>query len=155
MLSKKLATRGQQVVFYCLLLLFCSTQSLFAAVEPGVSSTSALALQVSLGLAVVLVLMFALAWLAKRMRLVPGSLGNQGAIRTLSVVSLGSREKLLLIQVGEEQLLLGVTSQQINCLHQLKKPIDTSAASTKPAFAQFMQHWSAKNKTAATKAEEK
>ncbi len=140
---------------YCLLFLSLVSQPLWAAVEPGISTTSELAIQVFIGLIAVLSLMFALAWLARRMRLVPGSLGGKEAIRTLAVLSLGNREKLLLIQVGEEQLLLGVTNQQITCLHELKTPIDLKATTSKPAFAQFMQHWSAKNQLTANKTEEK
>ena len=103
----------------------------------------------------VLSLMFALAWLAKRMRLTPGAIGSPGVIRTLAVLSLGNREKLLLVQVGEEQLLLGVTNQKITFLHELKTPIDLAAADTKPAFGQFMQHWLVKNKSTATNLKEK
>ncbi len=155
MLNKVLEFFKQQAVFYCLLFLLLISQPLRAAVEPGISTTSELAIQVFLGLMLVLSLMFALAWLAKRMRLVPGTVGGQNAIRTLAVVSLGSREKLLLVQVGEEQLLLGVTNQQITCLHELKTPIDLNVAKSKPAFAQFMQQWSVKNQLTATQTEEK
>lgn len=152
--NKVCAFLKQQAAVYCLLFLSLISQPLWAAVEPGVSTTGQLAIQVFIGLMVVLSLMFALAWLARRMRLVPGSLGSQEAIRTLAVLSLSNREKLLLVQVGDEQLLLGVTSQQITRLHELKTPIDLKATTSKPAFAQFMQHWSAKNKLTANKAEE-
>lgn len=155
MLSKKLAFLKQQTVIYCLLFLLFFTPPIFAAVEPGISSTGALATQVFLGLILVLALMFILAWLAKRMRLVPGSMGNNGAIRTLAVVSLGQREKLLLVQVGEEQLLLGVTNQQITCLHELKKPLEVNAKNSQPAFAQFMKHWTTKNQPELTNPKEK
>ncbi|NLW05739.1 MAG: flagellar biosynthetic protein FliO [Pseudomonadaceae bacterium] len=155
MLSKVLVFFKQQAVIYCLLFLLLVNQPLWAAVEPGISTTSELAIQVFLGLMLVLSLMFALAWLAKRMRLVPGNVGGQNTIRTLAVLPLSNREKLLLVQVGEEQLLLGVTNQQITCLHELKKPIDFNVTKPKPAFAQFMQQWSAKNQLTATKTEEK
>jgi len=154
MLGKKLAYLGQQTKSICLLLFLLVTEPLLAAVEPGVASTGALATQVFLGLLLVLALMFALAWLAKRMRLVPGAIGSTGVIRTLAVLSLGNREKILLVQVGEEQLLLGVTSQQITLLHELKTPIDPNKSATKPAFNQFMQHWLVKNKSAATSPKE-
>ena len=154
MLGKKLAYLGQQTKSICLLLFLLVTEPLLAAVEPGVASTGALATQVFLGLLLVLALMFALAWLAKRMRLVPGAIGSTGVIRTLAVLSLGNREKILLVQVGEEQLLLGVTSQQITLLHELKTPIDPNKSATKPAFNQFMQHWLVKNKSAATSSKE-
>jgi len=154
MLGKKLAYLGQQTKNICLLLFLLVTEPLLAAAEPSVASTGALATRVFLGLVLVLALMFALAWLAKRMRLAPGAIGSAGVIRTLAVSSLGNREKLLLVQVGEEQLLLGVTSQQITLLHELKTPIDLEKSATKPAFSQFMQHWLVKNKAAATNPKE-
>lgn len=153
MLIKKLRLFKQQLVLGYLLLLSSIMQPLFAAAEPGVANTGALAMQVFLGLLVVLALMFALAWLAKRLRLAPGAIGSPGTIQTLAVLPLGSRERLLLVQVGDEQLLLGVTSQKITCLHEMKTPIAPSAANTKPAFTQFMQHWSTKNQLKATKTE--
>lgn len=143
----------QQSGVYCLLFLLLVHQPLSAATEPNAFTTSELAIQVAMGLVVVLALMFALAWLAKRMRLVPGALGNKEVISTLAVLPLGNREKLLLVQVGEEQLLLGVTPQKITCLHELKTPIDLKTTGSKPAFAQFMQHWSAKNQLIGNKAE--
>ena len=155
MLSKIRVFFKQQAGIYCLLFFSLVNQPLWAATESGIFTTSELAVQVAIGLVVVLSLMFALAWLAKRMRLVPGALGNKDIIRTLAVLPLGNREKLLLVQVGEEQLLLGITTQQITCLHELKKPIDFNATASKPAFAQFMQHWSAKNQLTATNNEEK
>jgi len=154
MLGKKLAFLKQQIRISCLLLLLLVTQPLLAA-ESGISDTGVLATRVFLGLIFVLALMFALAWLAKRMRLAPGAVGSSGVIRTLAVSSLGNREKLLLVQVGEEQLLLGVTSQQITCLHELKKPVDLSTGDSKPAFGQFMQHWLVKNKSTTTNAKGK
>ncbi|WP_160169822.1 flagellar biosynthetic protein FliO [Marinospirillum insulare] len=132
-----------------------AAKPLLASVEPNVASTGALATRVFLGLLLVLLLMFTLAWLAKRMRLAPGVIGSSSAIQTLAVSSLGSREKLLLVQVGEEQLLLGVTSQQITCLHELKTPIDLAKKDTKPAFKQFMQDWLVKNKATTTDSKEK
>lgn len=154
MLGKRLVYLKQQTRGFCLLLFLLATEPLLAAVEPGVANTGALATRVFLGLILVLALMFALAWLAKRMRLAPGAIGSAGVIRTLAVSSLGNREKLLLVQVGEEQLLLGVTSQQITLLHELKTPIDPEKNATKPAFSQFMQHWLIKNKSAATNSKE-
>lgn len=153
MLSKKLSFFLRQMAYSCLLFLLF-IQPLSAVVEPGVSNTGALATQVFLGLLLVLALMFFLAWLAKRMRLVPGGIGSPGIIHTLAVSSLGNREKLLLVQVGEEQLLLGVTSQQITCLHELKTPIDIDTKNKKPAFSKFMQHWAVKNQKLETNSKE-
>lgn len=62
-----------------------------------------------------------LAYLYKRYgsRLV----GSNRELKILSTLPVGSKEKLLLVQVGEEQLLVGVTAHNISPLHQLNTPI--------------------------------
>jgi flagellar protein FliO/FliZ len=44
-------------------------------------------------------------------------------IETLATVSLGLKEKVSLIQVGEQQLLIGITPQSIQTLLVLEQPI--------------------------------
>ena len=69
-------------------------------------------------------LILALAWLLKKSRLVPALAQNQ--LRVISVLPLGNREKLLVVKVGEQQLLIGVTPQQVNFLYRLETPLDES-----------------------------
>jgi flagellar protein FliO/FliZ len=68
--------------------------------------------QLTLGLAVVLALAVGLSWLLRRHVLPRG-----GVIRVIGGLPLGSRERLLLIEVDETRLLIGVTAQQIQTLH--------------------------------------
>lgn len=130
----------------CWLLSFCLIPSqVFATSGSGAPSTQALATQVFLGLLLVVGLMFALAWLAKRMQLASGLGRSSNLVRVIAAHHLGSKEKLVLVEVGEEQLLLGVTSQQITCLHKLNKRLEVSSASTnKSNFANLLQVWKAK-----------
>lgn len=113
-------------------------------------STPAAILQVGVGLLFVIGLMFLLAWLARRMRLVPGG-HYAGSLKILAVLPLGNREKLALVQVGEQQLLLGITPQQIQCLYQLEQPLDLPVKPNSPAFAGLLQQW--KNKTRQTESD--
>jgi len=76
-------------------------------------------LLLSLGLVVAII--FALAWLVKRFRFLPNQ--RHDLIKILSTLPLGSRDRLALIQVGEEQLLIALTPGKISKLHCLKKPI--------------------------------
>ena len=46
-----------------------------------------------------------------------------GTLRILGGLSLGTREKLVLVKVGETQLLLGVAPGQVRKLHVLDTPI--------------------------------
>lgn len=103
------------------------------AVDPVSSSYL---IKLSLGLLVVLGLVFFLAWMVKKMQLVQSS--NNGLIKIVSAISVGQRERIALIQVGEEQLLIGLTPGRIEKLHTLKKVIETQAQAT-PVSASFQQ----------------
>lgn len=132
----------QRTGLTCLLLLFgLFCQPLLAASDRPMPGVGSAATQIALGLLVVLLLMFFLAWLAKRLRLVPGAMASGGAIKVLAVLQLGNREKILLVQVGDQQLVLGVTSHQITCLHQLEEPIKSTAEQTSAPFAQLLKQW--------------
>ena len=89
------------------------------------SSIATLASMVG-GLIVVLLLIFALAYMVKRLNLVPSS---QGILKTLAVTPLGQKEKLVLVEVDGQQYLLGVTPQQVNLLDKLTTPVEISTDS--------------------------
>jgi len=78
-------------------------------------------LQVVLALGFVLALIAGLAWLVRRMGAVPQ--GAPGAMRVLGGISIGQRERIVLVQVGETQLVVGVAPGEIRTLHVLDKPI--------------------------------
>jgi len=69
------------------------------------------------GLAVVLLLIFALTFLVRRFGNLPGM--GKGQIQVLGGVSLGSREKAVLIVVEGQRLLLGVAPGRVQTLHVL------------------------------------
>ncbi len=68
----------------------------------------------SVGLVVVLALFIGCAWIVKKMGGLPIHLKN--GLRVVSALSLGGREKLILVQVGEKQMILGVSPGRINNL---------------------------------------
>ena len=82
------------------------------------------------GLVLVILVIIALAWILRRMPGVPG----QGAqvIEILAVRSVGARERLLLVQIGEEQILVGLTPMGMRHLHTLRKPVDRPPAEEWP-----------------------
>jgi flagellar protein FliO/FliZ len=92
-------------------------------------ATPSLALgQVFLGLLLVVGTILALAWLSRRLNgVLPG---NGKLMKVLAVLPLGSREKLVLVEVGEQQLVLGVTPGQINTLHVLEQPLVSGGQSS-------------------------
>ena len=74
------------------------------------------------GLLLVLAFIFVLLYILKRMGLTRFS--RNGPIKVVHGVQLGQREKLVLIDIGGEQLLLSVTSAEIRKIHKLKTPVD-------------------------------
>ncbi len=83
---------------------------------PAVLSPGRVLGQVVLGLTLVSILILVLAWFAKRMGY--GSLTANGSMRVLGNLPLGNREKAVLVVVNGKQLLLGVTPNTVNCLHE-------------------------------------
>lgn len=76
------------------------------------------------GLVLVIFAILVLAWILRRMPGIPGQ--GQQVIEILAVRVVGARERLLLVQVGEEQILLGMTPAGIRHLHTLRKNLDLS-----------------------------
>lgn len=85
---------------------------------------SAQLLQLMFGLLFIIVLIFVLAWLARKVQTsLPVKAGQQG-IKLVATQPLGARERLLLVQVGKEQVLLGLTPGTITPLHVLQEPVE-------------------------------
>lgn len=78
-------------------------------------------LQMFLGLFIVLGIIFGIAWFVRRM----GSFQNvsHGALRILGGLSIGQRERIILVQVGDTQLLVGLAPGQIRTLHVLEQSV--------------------------------
>lgn len=78
-------------------------------------------------------LIFACAWLIRRMS---GGVGmNQKHIQVMSVMPLGTREKLMIIRAADEYLLLGVTPNGIQTLHRFDEPINLNDPAQASPFA--------------------
>ncbi|KDM93061.1 flagellar biosynthetic protein FliO [Photobacterium galatheae] len=86
-------------------------------------------------LLLVLVLIVFLAWLLRRMKL-PGVTGGDNGLQVIRQVVVGQRERIVLVQVGEEQLLIGVTPQNISMLTKLDKPLPVETRTGNGEFAQ-------------------
>jgi flagellar protein FliO/FliZ len=93
------------------------------AARLGASSTPQV-LEAVAGLAVVLAVIFVLAWAVRRFGHLPG--GGKGLVRIIGGVALGSRERAVVVAVGDTRLLLGVAPGQVRMLHVL--PPDEPAA---------------------------
>ncbi|MEQ1882365.1 MAG: flagellar biosynthetic protein FliO [Burkholderiales bacterium] len=81
-------------------------------------------LQVVLGLALVLAMIFAAAWTMRRFN-PPAS--QNGTLRIVGGTAVGGRERILLLEVGETWLVVGVAPGQVNSLCTLPKPEHVAA----------------------------
>jgi len=103
--------------------------------EPDVAGNL---IQTTLGLLVVLAVIAVAAWAFKRFGHLQSSV--QGKIKVVGGVSLGARERVVLLQVGEKQLIIGVAPGQIQTLHVLDEPLQTANdISDEPSFAAKLQ----------------
>lgn len=95
-------------------------------------------LRVTLGLLVVLVSILAVAWLLRSVS--HFQTGTDGPFRVLSAISIGPRERIVLLQVGDNQLLVSVVPGRIQTLHVLERPIDTESvpARSSPGFSSLL-----------------
>lgn len=118
------------------------------AVSSGLSGVLG---QMVLVLLLIVLLLMGLAWGLKRAGVTQGALNGQLAV--VGAVSVGQREKVVLIQAGQEQLLVGVTAHEITLLHLLSDPIEvdktnlskTSSGLTE-SFAQTLSQAMAKRR---------
>lgn len=129
------------------LIFFLPTLSLAAENSVAVVSSTSY-IQAGLALGFILVLLIGAAWLAKK---VSGGRGfGQGGIKIIGGVVLGPRERIVLLEIGEERLVIGVVPGQIRTLHRLEATVQTShsAPDTEPEkpFKQWLQSFTEQRK---------
>lgn len=105
------------------LLLFSYTGGLQAATttpaSPSLTSAGSI-LNVFLSLLVVVAIIFALAFIMRRFNVAQT---GGGQMRVVASMMAGTKEKVMVIEVGDEQHLLGITAHNINHLAKLENPI--------------------------------
>ncbi|HCM9255342.1 TPA: flagellar biosynthetic protein FliO [Enterobacter cloacae subsp. dissolvens] len=95
-------------------------------------ATGSVLMTVSGALALIVLLMVVLAWAARRSGLARRLNDAQGNMTLIATQSLGPRERLVLVDVGEQRLVLGVTASQITCLATQPRP-ENAPQTTAPA----------------------
>ncbi len=96
-----------------------------------------------LALAAVLALILILGWVLKRVR-VPG-VSSALPMRPIGSLSLGARERVVVVEIGDQWHVLGVTAQSITPLSQMPKQILPDTVNGTPG-ANFMAQLSQKLK---------
>jgi flagellar protein FliO/FliZ len=96
--------------------LFVAAPAFAADPAPGTAGM----MQMLPGLVAVLALIALLAWLAKRLGVArPGS---NGPLKVVSERAVGTRERVVLVEVAGQWLVLGVAPGQVRALANLPKP---------------------------------
>ena len=116
--------------------LACAAASPAASTAAAPGSLSGQLPQMVFGLLLVVGLIFFLAWLLRRMQ---GTAVKGGqVIEIVGSRAIGPRDRLLLVQVGKEQILIGHTPGSIEALHVLAEPVEVPATARQatPEFAQ-------------------
>ncbi len=131
-------------------LLACGFAGTVLAAEPRVASGTLVAptvgagvsvpslgiaslLQTLIGLAVVLGVVVGIAWLARRFGLQTPHLGS--AVKVVGGVMLSGKERVVVVEIQNTWLVLGVAPGQVNMLHSLPAQPQQRAAATPGAFA--------------------
>ncbi|MGF6442695.1 flagellar biosynthetic protein FliO [Paraburkholderia youngii] len=120
-----------------------------AKIASGVGAGSAVpalgvgaVLQTFVGLAVVIGLVFGCAWLARRFGLQPGQPG--GLVKTVGGASLGGKERVAVVEIGDTWLVLGAAPGNVRLLHTMPAgsvAADTVVPSAEPLSGTFGQRF--------------
>ncbi|MFZ6744182.1 flagellar biosynthetic protein FliO [Undibacterium sp. JH2W] len=90
----------------------------FAAETAPVSPSAGL-LQIASALLLVLGLVVMAAWLMRRLG--PMNVGNKIPVKIIGGINVGNRERVMVVEVGDQWLILGVTANNINSLGSMPK----------------------------------
>ncbi|WP_144055369.1 flagellar biosynthetic protein FliO [Thalassolituus oleivorans] len=94
--------------------------------------------KVALFLVVIVGLILLLAWLVNKTK--AGQLSQSNAqIRLLATLPLGLKEKIAVIEVGDQQIVVGITPQQITTLATLTEKLDTTTTNSSKNFADVLK----------------
>jgi flagellar protein FliO/FliZ len=119
-----------------------------SAVDASIGAGSLLTTLASLGAVIATILVFAA--FAKRYSLGRATSGN--ALHTVASLAVGPKERVLVVEFRDRQLVLGATSQQITLLASLEKPVQAepqlsaaSAPTSEPSTADaLVKKWVSK-----------
>ena len=108
-------------------------QEAVPAVSPSSLFTGDYLLQVIGSFVVVILLLIGVLVLLRRFNGVSSQM--HGNMRVISSVGVGQRERVVLLQVGVDQILVGVGPGNVRKIHAFDQPVVEASASTTPNFS--------------------
>jgi flagellar protein FliO/FliZ len=93
--------------------------------------------QLTLSLIAIVALILAISWALKRLKLA-GPRGS-GDIAVVDELSVGPRERIVLVRVGESQVLVGIGAGGLVPLTPLAAPIVLKGGTAAPPFAERLR----------------
>ncbi|HRF03289.1 flagellar biosynthetic protein FliO [Accumulibacter sp.] len=103
---------------------------------PGLSLATML--QTVVGLAVVIAILFLAAYFLRQFNGGRG-FGSNGPMRVVGGLIIGSRERIVLVEVGDTWLVVGLVPGQIRTLHTLPKGELPSSGDGEKPFSKWLQ----------------
>lgn len=110
-----------------------------SAASAGPAPSAGSLLQVLFGLIAVLALMAAVAWLMKRFG-VARAAGNS-VVRVVGGVSVGSRERVMVVEVADQWIVVGVAAGRVSALGSMPRQEHAAAPDDGAAPAQNFSAW--------------
>jgi len=91
-----------------------------------------------IGLAIVLAVILGAAWLLKRVQ--PARFAGGRLLRMVAQLGVGNRERVVVVEIGDQWLVLGVTASSISTLHTTPRAAvpDKPEAPDKIPFAAWL-----------------
>jgi flagellar protein FliO/FliZ len=109
-----------------------------AVAQPAATSATATAgnfFQVLLGLIVVLLLMAAAAWSLKKFGV--SKLAGNATVKIVGGVSVGNRERVMVIEVADQWIVVGVAPGQVNALSTMPRQESVASTEATPVAKNF------------------
>ena len=113
----------------------CAAQVCAAAAVVAPAPSPAGMLQVTFGLLVVVALLFAVAWSMKKMG--AGKFAAAGAVKVVGGVSVGNRERILVVEVADQWIVVGIAPGSITALSTMPKQIGVELSPSLPLAKNF------------------
>ncbi len=95
-----------------------------ASYPPPTAFSAGSIVQIVLSLLMVLAAIVLVAWMLKRMNLTQK--GNINGLKIITSVAVGQRERVVVLEIADTWLVVGIAPNQIRTLHTLPKSTDVS-----------------------------